>query len=247
MTALGPTSRNLVAAARRGLDPSAEVAARVRAKVALAAGAGATIATTTPRAASVAPKAAAIGAGKAAAIAALVGALVTVAWFAWRAPAADMAPAIVVPLVSDGDAPIEVHVTASAHADRVSPEPPATHADRVVVPLPPGAHSRFAKSPHVGPAPQVAPEAFTLAREVELVDTAMSSLRADDPANALTTLMVYDRETAGHGQLAEDAAALEIQARCRNHMPVSDQLGEFDERWPQSVQRARLSTGCGTP
>ena len=59
MSGLGPTSRNLVAAARRGLDPSAEVAARVRAKVALAVGAGATVATSTPRAASVAPKASA--------------------------------------------------------------------------------------------------------------------------------------------------------------------------------------------
>lgn len=235
MSGLGPTSRNLVAAARRGLDPSADVAARVRAKVALAVGAGATMATTTPRAASVAPKAAAIGAGKIVAITAIVGALVTVAWFVQRTPVAATAPAInATSATTDLDPAIDVHVTTAAHADRVieaAPAPARAHAPAPAQTVP-------EIKPPSGPP--------TLAREVELVDTAMASLRADDPANALATLVVYERETAGHGQLAEDAAALEIEARCRSsEAPFADQLKAFDERWPRSVQRARIVTACG--
>jgi hypothetical protein len=243
MSGLGPTSRNLVAAARRGLDPSADVAARVRAKVALAVGAGATVATTTPRAASVAPKAAAIGAGKVVAITAIVGALITAAWFVQRTPASDVTagtPAISVPPGADLDPAIDVHVATSAHADRVVAPPAATPS--------PSARVRIAAPPPAATAPEIKmpAEPPTLAREVELVDTAMASLRADDPANALATLVVYERETAGHGQLAEDAAALEIEARCRSgHAPFADQLKAFDERWPRSVQRARLVTACG--
>ncbi|MEP6864894.1 MAG: hypothetical protein ABJE66_30020 [Deltaproteobacteria bacterium] len=235
MTGLGPTSRNLVAAARRGLDPSAEVAARVRAKVALAVGAGASMATTTPRAASVAPKSAAIGAGKVAAITAIVGALVTIAWFVQRTPATDTSPApsISIPAGADLDPAIDVHVTTSARMDRVT-----------VAAMPPSAHRAAAATTRVTEI-EMSEEPPTLAREVELVDTAMASLRADDPANALATLVVYERETAGHGQLAEDAAALEIEARCRGNTAFTDQLKVFDETWPRSVQRARIVTACG--
>ena len=239
MSGLGPTSRNLVAAARRGLDPTADVAARVRAKVALAVGAGATMATSTPRAASVAPKAAAIGAGKVVAITAIVGALITAAWVVQRTPATDVtndAPAISVPAGADLDPAIDVHVATSARTDRVIVTPPA----------PPNVHVRAAVPSARVPEIEMPDEPPTLAREVELVDTAMASLRADDPANALATLVVYERETAGHGQLAEDAAALESEARCRsNQTPYADQLKAFDERWPRSVQRARIVTACG--
>ena len=231
MSALGPTSRNLVAAARRGLDPSAEVAARVRAKVAVAVGAGATFATTTPRAASVAPKAAAISAAKVVAITAIVGVLITTAWLVARPPAVQVAAPIVTPATTvDLDSQIDVRVASTAHADRVT-APPIVRA-RVVAPLP--------------AVPEIKPPADppTLAREVELVDTAMSSLRANDPANALATLVVYERETAGHGQLAEDAAALEIEARCRSQASFEDELARFEARWPKSVQRPRIGSAC---
>jgi hypothetical protein len=235
MTGLGPTSRNLVAAARRGLDPSPDVAARVRAKVSLAVGAGATVATTAPRAASVAPKAAAIGAGKVVAITAIVGALATLAWFVQRPPAPETtsAPAISIAAGADLDPAIDVHVTTSARMDRVTlaAAPASTH--RAVAPT------------TTVPEIEMPEEPSTLAREVELVDTAMASLRADDPANALATLVVYERETAGHGQLAEDAAALEIEARCRSKTSFTDQMKVFDEKWPGSVQRARILTACG--
>jgi len=241
MSSLGPTSRNLVAAARRGLDPSADIAARVRAKVALAVGAGATAATTTPRAASVAPKAAAIGAGKVVVIVAIAGALLTVAWFVQRTPAVQVAPAIIVPAASELDSPDELHVAASG-GDNAVAVAPMVHATRP-------AHSAapaIAKAPPPAPAIESVP-AVTLAREVALIDTAMSSLRAGDPANALATLVVYDRETGGQGQLAEDAAALEIEAHCRTNTPFTDQLRAFDDRWPRSVQRERIVTACGKP
>lgn len=238
MSGLGPTSRNLVAAARRGLDPSPEVAARVRAKISLAVGAGATVATSAPRAASVAPKAAALGAGKVVALTAIVGVLVTTAWFVvHRAPApTSTVPAIVVPAGADMDPAVDVHVAATAHADRVvaAAPPPTAHARIVAVQDPSVPEIKIAEPP-------------TLAREVELVDTAMASLRANDPANALATLVVYERETAGHGQLAEDAAALEIEARCRSHAAFEAQLSQFDARWPSSVQRARIVSACGNP
>ncbi|HET9989803.1 MAG TPA: hypothetical protein VFQ65_14825 [Kofleriaceae bacterium] len=238
MSALGPTSRNLVAAARRGLDPSADVAARVRAKVALAVGAGATAATTMPRAASVAPKAAVFGTGKILAITAIVGALVTAAWFVERSPVVASAPAIVVPAETELDSPNDLHVEVSASGDAVTAAPVAPRATRAS-----RGSATIVKPPAPPPAVESTP-AITLAREVELVDTAMSSLRANDPANALATLVVYERETAGHGQLAEDAAALEIEARCRSNTPVTNQLRAFDERWPRSVQRERIVTAC---
>jgi hypothetical protein len=80
----------------------------------------------------------------------------------------------------------------------------------------------------------------SLAREVELIDRAMVALRADDPGSALATLTIYQHETAGHGQLAEDAAAIDIEARCRRHEPVSDLLAAFERRWPHSAQRTRF-------
>jgi len=231
MSALGPTSRNLVAAARRGLDPSAEVAARVRAKVAVAVGAGATFATTTPRAASVAPKAAAISAAKVVAITAIVGVLITTAWLVARPPAVQVAAPIVTPATTvDLDSQIDVRVASVVHAERVA--------------VPPLARVRSVP-PQTAPEIKPPSEPPTLAREVELVDTAMSSLRANDPANALATLVVYQRETAGHGQLAEDAAAIEIEARCRSHTAFEDELAKFDAQWPHSVQRSRIVTSCG--
>jgi len=234
MSGLGPTSRNLVAAARRGLDPSPEVAARVRAKISVAVGAGATVATSAPRAASVAPKAAALGAGKVVALTAVVGALIVTAWLVVRQPVIKVAAPIVAPaMTADLDSQIDVRVATAAHADRVIAPPlvrvrPTTPAQDQTV-------------------PEIKPPADppSLAREVELVDTAMASLRADDPANALATLVVYERETAGHGQLAEDAAALEIEARCRSHAAFETQLSQFDARWPSSVQRARIVSACG--
>jgi hypothetical protein len=88
----------------------------------------------------------------------------------------------------------------------------------------------------------------TLAREVELVDRAMTALRAGQPDHALAAIAVFERETAGHGQLAEDAAAIDIEARCRLHdADLGARLAAFDARWPHSAQRPRLTAACARP
>jgi hypothetical protein len=148
-------------------------------------------------------------------------------------------PAISTPMVTTGDEPqVEPHFTSSMHAE-AAPIAPSAAAKVATVPV--------IETPVV-PAPPVAVVApvtpATLAREVALLDAAMTSLHENDPADTLATLVIYDRETLGHGQLAEDASALEIEARCRTNQPVADKLATFDQRWPRSVQRLRLTERC---
>ncbi len=235
-TPLGPLARNLVAAARSGLDPSAEMAARVRARVALAVGGAAS--TGAAPAPAVAGK---LAIGKLAAILAASGALVIGGWFALRhAPVDQAAPAISLPAPSLDVAPAaRAHVTSITHDERVA---------AIVVPatVPRIKPMVAAAAPTVATAVAVpvAVSPPTLAREVALIDAALASIRANDPIAALATLAIYDRETADHGQLAEDAAALEIDARCRAHQPVADQLAVFAARWPSSVRSSRLPKDC---
>lgn len=228
---LGPTSRNLVAAARNGLDPSPDVAARVRAKVALAVGGAASIASTSAGRTSVAS-------GKLVALIA-AGALVVTTWLVVHSSSPPaLPPAISTPTVTTSDEPqVEPHFTSSVRAE-AAPLAPAIKVTTAPVMI---------EAPMVAVAP-VAPitpvTPATLAREVALLDAAMTSLHENDPADALATLAIYDRETLGHGQLAEDASALEIEARCRTNQPVADKLATFDQRWPHSVQRARITERC---
>ena len=228
---LGPTSRNLVAAARNGLDPSPDVAARVRAKVALAVGGATSVASTSAGRASVVS-------GKLAAMIA-AGALAVTTWLVVRSSSPPaVPPAISTPSVTTSDEPqVEPHFTSSVHAEAAPLAPTAVKV--ATVPL---IEAPVAEAPA---APVVAPVTpATLAREVALLDVAMTSLHENDPADTLATLAIYDRETLGHGQLAEDASALEIEARCRTHQPVADKLATFDQRWPRSVQRARITERC---
>jgi hypothetical protein len=84
-----------------------------------------------------------------------------------------------------------------------------------------------------------------LRREVELIDQAMAALRAGDTAAALAAVHTHAIETAGAGQLAEDAAAIEVEALCRAHADTAGaKLAGFDTRWPDSAQRSRLATFC---
>jgi hypothetical protein len=84
-----------------------------------------------------------------------------------------------------------------------------------------------------------------LAREVELLDLAMAALRRGDTTAALAAIRSHASETRGAGQLAEDAAAIEIEALCRRHDPaVVAKLDAFDARFPRSAQRSRLSATC---
>lgn len=79
-----------------------------------------------------------------------------------------------------------------------------------------------------------------LAREVALLDLAMRA----DPSGALATLQIYDAETAGQGQMAEDAAAIGIEADCKLRDDASARLAAFDARWPSSAQRTRITEVC---
>ena len=79
-----------------------------------------------------------------------------------------------------------------------------------------------------------------LAREVALIDAAGRA----EPRAALAVLQIYETETAGRGQLAEDAAAIAIEAHCKLHDDATAKLAAFDARWPTSAQRARLAEAC---
>jgi len=223
---LGPTSRSLVAAARSGLDPAPDVAARVRAKVALAVGGAASVASTSAGRASVVS-------GKLVAVIVASAMVVTTWWVMHRSSSPAVPPAISAPTSTISDEPqVEPHF-ASAVRSEAAPKP-ITHA------------ARAATIEALAPAlAQVTPA--TLAREVALLDAAMASLRENDPADTLATLDIYQRETLAHGQLAEDASALEIEARCRTNQPITDKLAAFDQRWPRSMQRARITERCSAP
>ena len=228
---LGPTSRSLVAAARSGLDPAPDVAARVRAKVALAVGGAASVASTSAGRASVVS-------GKLVAVIVASAVVVTTWWVVHRSASPAVPPAISAPTSTISDEPqVEPHFASAVRSEAAPPAPMA---------------AKVAKAPVIetptAPAPAVAPVTpATLAREVALLDAAMGSLHENDPADTLATLAIYQRETFGHGQLAEDASALEIEARCRTNQPITDKLAAFDQRWPRSVQRARITQRCSAP
>ena len=96
----------------------------------------------------------------------------------------------------------------------------------------------------VAPVPPPAKSA-DLAREVALIDQAMVALRRGDSDGAVDAIRIYDRETAGRGQLAEDAAAIAVEALChRGDAAASAKLDAFDHRWPHSAQRVRLTAAC---
>jgi hypothetical protein len=85
----------------------------------------------------------------------------------------------------------------------------------------------------------------SLAREVELITFAMNAMERRDAPTALRVIRAFERETAGHGQMAEDAAAIEIEALCLEHdRAASAKLDAFDQKWPSSAQRSRLTSKC---
>jgi hypothetical protein len=131
----------------------------------------------------------------------------------------------------------------TAHVDVPAPTVQAT-AREPAAPAPlkqPAIVHVIAASPAVTPAPVVE---VTLAREVELIDDAMASLHSGDATAALAAIAAFQRETAGHGQLLEEASAIEIEASCKLHLDVTDKLAAFDRAWPSSPERARLTAAC---
>lgn len=251
-------SRSLLTAAREGLAPDAAVAARVRAKVtaSIAAG-GATLAATTTAttaasaAAPVSPphvSPTAAGAGSKSLLVKLgalllVGGAVTATAIATRERSSD-APRLSMSSALEVDEPRTVdrsvarddtpHVAASPAGSRAHQPTPRAALD----PIDPAAIEIDV------PPPEPSADPVSLSREVELIDLAMASLRKHAPAAALAAIRTYERETLGQGQMAEEAAAIAIEARCGLHQDVTDELAAFDLAWPSSAQRSRVIKTC---
>jgi hypothetical protein len=236
-------SRSLLAAAREGLAPDAAVAARVRAKVAAAVGATAATGAAVAIPAKPATSSAAVKLG--AALLA-VGVVATVVVVAGRERSVQ-APALSVPPVSGEDVRTEVRVVAPTEPSRVAPhvrraEP--AHATQPMAASEPHDAPTAASESHNAPTERAHVEPASLSREVELIDLAMVSLRKHAPLAALEAIRVFERETLGHGQMAEDAAAIAIEAHCVLHDDVTAALAAFDRTWPESAQRERIQTAC---
>ncbi len=91
----------------------------------------------------------------------------------------------------------------------------------------------------------VRPKPIELAREVELVDSALTALRRGEPRAALAAVRVYTTEAGTRGQLAEDATAIEVEALCSLHDPTAAaRHSAFEARWPTSAQHAKLARAC---
>lgn len=99
--------------------------------------------------------------------------------------------------------------------------------------------------PPVHRIPAVLPKTIELAREVALVDTALTALRRGEARAALAAVRVYTLEAGTRGQLAEDAAAIEVEALCTLHDPsATARHAAFEARWPVSGQLAKLARAC---
>ena len=234
---LGSSARALLDAARDGLSPDAAAIQRMRSKIDLAVGGAAA-----------GGAAAATGSSLAAKLG-IVAVVAAVATGGYLLATRDR-----------GSARPVVPVTAPAPAKVAAPAPSTAPAPVIVAteepaPIKPVVKARPVARATTLPAKSaevvLAPDEITskrkpvdLAREVELVDRAMAALRRDARA-ALVALRTYETETAGAGQLAEDAAAIEIEALCKLSDPaVPTKLATFDKRWPESAQRSRLTTRC---
>lgn len=236
---LGSSARALLDAARPGLAPDAAAIQRMRSKIDLAVGGAAGGAAAATTGSTLATK---LG------IVAVVAAVATGGYLLAthdRGPA----PRAVVP------------VTAPAPAKVVVPAPsiepaPVPLASEPPPPVKPTVKAKPVAKPTAAPDKPaevvLSPEDMTpkrkevtLAREVELVDRAMAALRRGDPRAALAAVRTHGTETAGSGQLAEDAAAIEIEALCKlGDASVPTKLAAFEKRWPESAQRSRLTTRC---
>jgi hypothetical protein len=240
---LGPSSRSLLDAAREGLSPDAAIAARVRAKVAatvggVAAGAATSAATTTSTAgAAAATTTASSIVVKLTVVVLVAGAIVGGVVVATRGSTPPPAPAITSPASVDDTPRADVRVASPDVAPPSAGRPSAGRpsADR------PNTDRPSTDRPAAG-----RPAVASLGREVELIDLASAAMLDHRPSDALAAIRTFGRETAGAGQLAQDAAAIEIEAMCELHADgIAAKLAAFDRRWPTSAQRSRLTTKCG--
>ncbi|HEY5934171.1 MAG TPA: hypothetical protein VIU61_06050 [Kofleriaceae bacterium] len=236
---LGSSARALLDAAREGMSPDAAAIQRMRSKIDLAVGGAVAGGAASATGFSLAAK---LG------IVAMIAAVATGGYLvATRERASAPRPV--------------VQTTAPAPRETPSPTPAPVQVAAIEQPAPtvkPVATIKTARPAAKPPTEHVLPpddmtsgqitpkrKPITLAREVELVDRSMAALRQGDPREALVALRTYATETAGSGQLAEDAAAIEIEALCKlADSTVPTKLAAFDKRWPDSAQRSRLTTKC---
>ncbi|GEM_PF-2183217 len=215
---LSSSARALLDAARDGMSPDAAAIARVRGKVAAAAGGAAASALV-------------LKIGLAGVLAAVtIGAIVSHS----RSESPAITPHIAMPSMTSEPAPItRTHEIAPPISDEPAPIEMAAEPMRRPDPS--------------APTLTVDVEPADLSREVELIDRAMKALASNDAPRALATIKLHVAETRGKGQLAEDAAAIEIEALCRLHsstVTITAKLDAFDARFPRSAQRSRLTTHC---
>jgi hypothetical protein len=263
---LGPEARSLLDAARGGLGPDAAAIRRMRAKIdasiaggGAAAGASAQASTGAAAGGGAGVSGLAVKLGAAVVAATLaIGAVVyvrgrgdapasepRVAETAVRAePAAKAPPREVAPAVRAAEVEPEIEMAPEIVAEPSRPAAAAKPAAPVSTPREAAPPAGQASAPAAA-APPPSPPRADLAREVTLVDQAMAALRRGDAAAALAAVGVHAAETGGAGQLAEDAAAIEIEALCRLRAPsVAQKLAAFDAKWPESAQRSRLTSRC---
>lgn len=270
--ALSPEARALLDAARPALGPDPAAIARMHHNIAATAGA-ATVGASTAASASTKAAAGATGGSIGIKLGALavIGALaIGVAVVASRdrspsastqAPPSASTPARVElhaaePFMPPSPAPESVAERARVGETDAPSEPSAPSLPVSSSSLSSASSSASSSSLREGGAERVrpavssrrrasSPEPASLAREVELIDQAMIALRRGNPADALTSIRAHSLETRGAGQLAEEAAAIEVEALCRLGRPeAATKLAAFDERFPRSAQRARLTQSC---
>jgi hypothetical protein len=142
--------------------------------------------------------------------------------------------------------------------------PPASDEDLIVIepvaaPVRRTAHGSAAPRPAAPPSMQSGPPAASVAaasptasapgialgREVALIDLARAALHRGDPEAALRVVQEYAAEAADRGQLAQDAAAIEVEALCKLGDPAArGRRTAFEARFPGSAQRVRLEAIC---
>jgi hypothetical protein len=110
---------------------------------------------------------------------------------------------------------------------------------------PPAAAHRGGHSPRREPEGREAATGTSLTIEVRGLRNAERALRDGNPGLALAFLADLDREVP-NGRLSEERDAVGTLARCgRGDRPIGvDLAGEFVERHPASVYRARVEQTC---
>ena len=241
---LGPESRALVDAARDGLGPDDVAVRRMRGRIATAVASGAALGGLAAGAhsASAATATSSVAAGSIAAKLAVVAVVAAGAAAGTHAIVTHRATPHVPDVARVAPAPAPV----VAPPVRVA-SPPVEAVEPIVIdpppPPPPPPHRVRMQVAAVAPLPSIAPP--SLARETELLDAALDAVAHSRFADAIAAIGRYRDATAGHGQLAEDADAIEVEALCRlDDARSGAAFAAFTLHWPHAHEVARLTAVC---